>query len=81
MPGRYGAAADIGTTTIAVKVYDLVAGICVGEAACRNSQYTVVANVMGVSMSPCTAMMLMVAQDIKSLLLCALTEVDITVKE
>lgn len=47
MPGRFGAAVDIGTTTIAVKVYDLADGTCVGTAARLNPQTAVAADVMG----------------------------------
>lgn len=47
MPGRYGAAVDIGTTTIALKVYDLSSGGCIGTAACLNPQTAVAADVMG----------------------------------
>ena len=47
MSGRFGAAVDIGTTTIAVKVYDLADGTCVGTAARLNPQTAVAADVMG----------------------------------
>lgn len=47
MPGRIGAAVDIGTTTIAVRVYDLATGYCIGQAAALNPQTTVAADVMG----------------------------------
>jgi len=47
MPGKYGAAVDIGTTTVAVKVYDLTSGNVAGEAAARNPQNAVAADVMG----------------------------------
>lgn len=47
MPGRYGASVDIGTTTVAVKVYNLTTGECVGESAARNPQTAVAADVMG----------------------------------
>ncbi len=47
MPGRFGAAIDIGTTTLAVKRYDLRTGRCVGEAAALNPQTSVAADVMG----------------------------------
>lgn len=47
MEGRIGAAVDIGTTTIAVKLYDLASGACVGTAAGLNPQGTVAADVMG----------------------------------
>ena len=47
MAGDYGAAVDIGTTTIAVKVYDLKTGVCIGTAAELNPQGAVAADVMG----------------------------------
>ncbi|MBR4888593.1 MAG: DUF4445 domain-containing protein [Clostridia bacterium] len=47
MTGDYGAAVDIGTTTIAVKVYDLHTGACIGTAAELNPQGAVAADVMG----------------------------------
>ena len=47
MPGDYGAAVDIGTTTIAVKVYNLHTGECVGGSAMHNPQASVAADVMG----------------------------------
>ena len=47
MEGRVGAAVDIGTTTVAVKVYDLATGVCIGTAAGLNPQGTVAADVMG----------------------------------
>lgn len=47
MPGRYGAAVDIGTTTLAAKLYDLQTGACIGTAAARNPQTAVAADVMG----------------------------------
>ena len=47
MEGRLGAAVDIGTTTLAVKVYDLHTGQCIGTAAGLNPQGTVAADVMG----------------------------------
>ena len=47
MPGQYGAAVDIGTTTLAVKLFDLKTGACVGTAAGLNPQTAVAADVMG----------------------------------
>lgn len=47
MPGRYGAAIDLGTTTIAATVYDLRLGIAVGEGACLNPQTEIAADVLG----------------------------------
>jgi len=47
MQGNYGAAVDIGTTTVALKLYDLFTGSCIGEAASGNPQTTTAADVMG----------------------------------
>lgn len=74
--GRYGAAVDIGTTTIATKVFDLTTGTCVGEAACRNSQTAVAADVIGRIDAACKGngphLQKLVLQDIQSLLQSAL---------
>ncbi len=47
MAGTLGAAVDIGTTTVAVKLFSLTTGECVGTAAGLNPQGTVAADVMG----------------------------------
>ena len=47
MPGRLGAAVDLGTTTIAVKAYDLATGACLGSAAGVNPQTGEAGDVMG----------------------------------
>ena len=47
MEGKLGAAVDIGTTTIAVKLYDLADGRCIGTAAGLNPQRSIAADVMG----------------------------------
>ena len=47
MEGRLGAAVDIGTTTLALKLYDLQSGAILGEAAMLNPQTSVAADVMG----------------------------------
>lgn len=47
MPGRLGAAVDIGTTTIALRLYDLSSGACIGESGMGNPQVSVAADVMG----------------------------------
>lgn len=47
MTGRYGAAVDIGTTTVALRLYDLQSGVIVGQAAMLNPQRSVAADVMG----------------------------------
>ena len=43
----YGVAVDIGTTTVALKVYDLQSGVCVGTASQPNPQAAVAADVIG----------------------------------
>lgn len=77
MQGRYGSAVDIGTTTIAVKVYDLATGACIGEAACLNSQMAVAADVMGRIDAACKGngshLQNLILQDIDHLLRTALT--------
>lgn len=47
MPGQYGAAIDIGTTTLALRLYDLHSGSCLAVAAMLNPQTTVAADVIG----------------------------------
>ncbi len=47
MPGRYGAAVDIGTTTVALRLFDLASGQCLATAARLNAQTAVAADVMG----------------------------------
>ena len=47
MEGRYGAAVDIGTTTIALQLYDLSSGSCIGAASMLNPQTSVAADVIG----------------------------------
>ncbi len=47
MPGRYGAAIDLGTTTLVARVYDLQTGAALGESARLNPQTAVAADVMG----------------------------------
>lgn len=47
MDGPCGAAVDIGTTTIAVSLYDLKSGACLAQCGMLNPQTTVAADVMG----------------------------------
>ena len=47
MPGRLGAAVDIGTTTIALRLYDLATGVCIAEDGMGNPQVSIAADVMG----------------------------------
>lgn len=46
MEGRYGAAVDIGTTTIALNLYDLQNGECLSRCGIPNPQRSVAADVM-----------------------------------
>ena len=47
MEGRLGAAFDIGTTTLALKLFDLKTGKCIGQSSMENPQRAVAADVMG----------------------------------
>ena len=47
MAGPYGAAVDIGTTTLALHLYDLKSGACLARCGTRNPQTAVAADVMG----------------------------------
>ncbi len=47
MPGHYGAAIDVGTTTLAMKLFDLRTGALVASAVASNPQAAVAADVMG----------------------------------
>lgn len=47
MAGRYGAAVDIGTTTLALRLYDLKTGEPLAKAGGINPQTAVAADVMG----------------------------------
>lgn len=47
MEGKYGGAVDIGTTTVALKLFELETGRIIGESACVNPQNAVAADVMG----------------------------------
>ena len=47
MAGRFGAAVDIGTTTVALKLYDLKTGSLLAEEGTMNPQRSVAADVMG----------------------------------
>ena len=47
MPGRYGVAVDLGTTTLAARVFDLRSGHALGNGALVNPQTAVAADVMG----------------------------------
>jgi len=47
MVGKLGAAIDIGTTTLALKLYDLSTGALLGQSSMENPQRRIAADVMG----------------------------------
>ena len=47
MPGQYGAAVDVGTTTVALSLFDLKMGACLAQCGMLNPQTAVAADVMG----------------------------------
>lgn len=47
LPGLMGAAADIGTTTLALRLFDLRSGQCIGISTMLNPQTSVAADVIG----------------------------------
>lgn len=47
MPGRFGAAIDVGTTTLALRLYDLGTGTCLAGTTLLNPQTSVAADVIG----------------------------------
>ena len=47
MEGPYGAAVDIGTTTLALRLYDLKRGTCLARCGMGNPQTAIAADVMG----------------------------------
>ena len=47
MPGRFGAAVDVGTTTLALRLYDLRSGACLAGTTMLNPQTGVAADVIG----------------------------------
>lgn len=72
MQGRFGAAVDIGTTTIALLLYDLSSGKCLGSASMLNPQTTIAADVIGridASMKGQTDRLLRMAEDAVNTLL------------
>ena len=47
MEGAYGAAVDIGTTTLALRLYEMNSGTCLARCGMQNPQTAVAADVMG----------------------------------
>ena len=68
-----GAAVDIGTTTVAVKLYDLATGACLGTSAAPNPQTAIAADVMGrieaAMNGKLTAMQTMITDTVRDLLI------------
>ena len=85
MAGRFGAAVDIGTTTIALKLYDLKTGTLLGQSGAMNPQRSIAADVMGrigAAMGGHGPMMQdMVTEIIRELLAKACAKADITTQQ
>lgn len=47
MPGKFGCAVDIGTTTVVVKAYELETGKCIATVAAPNPQISVASDIVG----------------------------------
>ena len=84
MDGEYGAAVDIGTTTIAMNLYDLQTGKCLARCGIPNPQISVGADVMsriGASMAGASGLLQAhVTGAINTLLsqACSLADIDIS---
>ncbi len=84
MEGPYGAAVDIGTTTIALNLYDLQTGECLSRCGMPNPQRSVAADVMsriGASMAGRAALLQeQVTGAVNTLLAqaCSLADIDIS---
>ncbi len=78
MPGAYGAAIDIGTTTVALKLFDLHTGRCIGTGGMPNPQGCVAADVMGrigaAMAGRLDAMQEQITAALNALLICACAE-------
>lgn len=83
MEGRFGAAVDVGTTTIALKLYDLKIGSLLAEEGAMNPQRSMAADVMGridAAMKGCLQMLRdMAVEEIRNLLdrACSRSGVDL----
>lgn len=64
MSGCYGAAVDIGTTTLALKLYELSSGRLLSDAAMLNPQTSIAADVMGRISAAMTGQQLKLQQQI-----------------
>lgn len=85
MAGRFGAAVDIGTTTVALKLYDLQTSTLLAAEGAMNPQRSIAADVMGrigAAMGGHGPMMQdMVAEVIRVLLTNACTKADISISQ
>lgn len=85
MEGRYGAAIDIGTTTLALKLYDLKTGRLLAEAGAMNPQRSIAADVMGrigaAMEGKLPALQSMVTDAVRTLLENSCTQAEITLQE
>ena len=61
-----GAAVDIGTTTVALSVYDLITGKCLAAVTGRNPQTAVAADVIGRISAACSGQLLFLQDEIVS---------------
>ena len=81
MPGRIGAAIDIGTTTLTLRLYDLRTGACLAGATMLNPQTSVAADVIGridaAMKGALTAQQDAVTQAVSALLHTAAAEADL----
>ena len=85
MAGCYGAAVDIGTTTIALKLYDLTTGTLLAEEGIMNPQRSIAADVMGrvgaAMKGQLPALQDMVAEAVQGLLCNACIAAQITLEQ
>lgn len=82
MAGRFGAAVDIGTTTLALKLYDLKTGTLLGQSGAMNPQRSIAADVMGrigaAMEGGLSGLQKMILDSIRELLETSCTQADIT---
>lgn len=81
MPGRIGAAVDIGTTTLALRLYSLQTGACLAVATMLNPQTSVAADVIGridaAMKGQLSGLEATIAEAIRTLLRTACTQADV----
>ncbi|MBQ7137998.1 MAG: DUF4445 domain-containing protein [Clostridia bacterium] len=85
MAGRYGAAIDVGTTTIAMLLYDLSDGCCIGASSMLNPQTSVAADVIGridaALHGKAELLRIQVESALKTLLATACSQAEISISE